>query len=202
MEKMEIRSFGGDAAPKLVDEKTIEGYAVVFGQESRVMFDPQKKRFFIEIIENGAIKDELLRSCDIKALCEHNRERMLARSFNGAGSLSLSVDGHGVKYRFEAPATIEGQYVQEMVKRGDLFGSSFAYITDEKNNVSYEKRSDNMLVRRVKKITRMFDVSVVSDPAYMGTDVNVRSLDAYFEQPDESYKRDVEELRNQSKISR
>lgn len=45
MENCEIRSFGGDAAPRISDERTIEGYGVVFGQESRVMFDFQKKDF-------------------------------------------------------------------------------------------------------------------------------------------------------------
>lgn len=196
MEQMEIRSFGGDAAPKLVAERGIEGYAVVFGQESRVMYDRANKRCFVEVIEAGAVTEETLRSCDIKALSEHNRERMLARSFNGAGSLSLSVDSHGVKYRFDAPNTQEGEYVVEMVKRGDLFGSSFAYLTDERSNVSYTKRADGILLRSVKKIDRMFDISVVSDPAYMGTEVAVRSLDQYFDAPDESYKDEVSELRN------
>lgn len=195
MEGIEIRSFGGDAAPKLVADRSIEGYAVVFGQESRVMYDPKNKRCFVEVIESGSITDETLRNCDIKALSEHNRERMLARSFKGTGSLSLTVDSHGVKYRFEAPNTQEGEYVVEMVKRGDLFGSSFAYLTDERSNVSYTKRSDGILLRSVKKIDRMFDISVVSDPAYMGTDVAVRSLDQYFEAPNEGYKDEVSELR-------
>lgn len=197
-ENHEIRSFGGDAAPQLVQERTIEGRAIVYGQESKVMIDLQKRRFFIEVIEPGAISDETIRGCDVKALSEHNRERMLARSFKGSGSLVLSVDNQGLKYRFEAPNTQEGEYVVEMVKRGDLFGSSFAYRTDEKKNVSYEKRADGILLRKVHKIDRIFDISVVSDPAYMGTEVNVRSLDNYFEpdMSDESYKQDVNVLRN------
>lgn len=190
---MEIRSYGENAAPKLVAERTIEGYAVVFGQESRVIFE--KKRAFVEVIEKGAVSMEMLRGCDIKALSEHNKERMLARSNRGTGSLTLSVDDYGVKYRFEAPATQEGEYVVEMVKRGDLFGSSFAYATNEKENVRYMKRADGMLLRFVKKIDRVADVSIVSDPAYMGTEVAVRSLDGYFEPENESYKEDVNDLR-------
>ena len=42
---MEIRSFGENAAPKLLDERNIEGYAIVFERESRVMYDLEKKRF-------------------------------------------------------------------------------------------------------------------------------------------------------------
>lgn len=197
---MEIRSFGESATPKLISERTIEGYALVFGQESRVMFDKTTRRCFVEVIQQGAVTEEMLRNWDIKALCEHDKGRMLARSFKGSGSLQLSVDGHGVKYRFEAPNTQDGEYVVEMVKRGDMFGSSFAFWANENKNVRYTKRSDGLLLRSVTKIDIMSDVSVVSDPAYMGTDVNVRSLDTYFEpeKVDETYKLQVEELRNLS----
>lgn len=195
---MEIRSFGESAAPKLVSERTIEGYAVVFGQESRVIFDKVTRRCFVEVIEQGAVTEDMFRNWDIKALCEHDKGRMLARSFKGSGSLQLSVDNHGVKYRFEAPNTQDGEYVVEMVKRGDMFGSSFAFWTNEKKNVRYTKRPDGLLLRSVSLIDIMSDVSVVSDPAYMGTDVNVRSLDTYFEPEDETYKIQVEELRNLS----
>ena len=190
----EIRSFGGDAAPRLDGERTMEGYAIVFGQESRVMFDRERRRYFTEIIEPGAVTEELLMRSDIKALVEHNRERVLARSRQGKGSMTLTIDGHGLKYRFDLPHTRDGEYVMEGVRRGDLPGSSFAYIADERSGVSYERTSDGMLLRRVKKIERLFDVSVVSDPAYWGTEVSVRSLEPYFE-TDTAYLKQVEELR-------
>lgn len=196
---MEIRSFGENAAPKLVSERTIEGYAVVFGQRSRVMVDKASRRCFVEIIQPGAVTEEMLRNWDIKALCEHDKGRMLARCFKGTGSLTLSVDNHGVKYRFDAPNTPDGDYAVEMIKRGDIFGSSFAFRVDETKHVRYSKEADGMLLRTVTKIDLMSDVSVVSDPAYMGTEVNVRSLDAYFEpEVDETYKIQVSELRNLS----
>ena len=198
-DKYEIRSFSGSASPKLSNERTISGYAVVFGVESVVMYDPMTRRRFIEVIEPGAVTEEMLRKCDIKALLEHNRQRMIARSYNGEGSLTLSVDEKGVMYRFDAPNTPDGEYAVEMIKRGDLFGSSFAYLTDEKKNVSYKMRSDGILHRSVKVVDRMFDISVVSDPAYMDTSVEVRSLDGYYEHNDESYKLDIEQLRNLTK---
>lgn len=184
----------------MVAERTIEGYAVVFGQESRVMFDRATRRCFVEVIQDGAVTEEMLRGWDIKALCEHDKGRMLARCTNGEGSMTLSVDARGVKYRFDAPPTPDGTYVVEMVRRGDLFGSSFAFWADETKNVRYTKRADGMLLRTVTKIDRMADVSVVSDPAYMGTEVNVRSLDAYLEpeKEEEAYKSQVNELRSLS----
>jgi HK97 family phage prohead protease len=195
---MEIRSFSEERAmPTVVNERTIEGYAVVFEKESRVMFDMQKKRFFVEVIKRGAVTEDDLKRWDIKALAEHNKSRLLARSFNGSGTLRLSVDDYGVKYRFDAPNTVEGDNAVEMIRRKDIFGSSFAYTADEKENVNYRKKEDGILLREVRRLNRMYDVSVVTDPAYFGTDVNVRSLDMYFEeaQPDESYKQEVAALR-------
>ena len=195
---MEIRSFSEERAmPTVVDERTIEGYAVVFEKESRIMFDVQRKRFFVEVIKRGAVTENDLRGWDIKAVMEHDKSRLLARCFNGAGTLTLSVDDYGVKYRFDAPNTVEGDNAIEMIRRRDIFGSSFAYTADEKQ-VRYTKRDDGILLREVTKINRMYDVAPVSDPAYFGTEVNVRSLDEYFveEKPDESYKKEVDELRS------
>ena len=150
---MEIRSYTELGAPKVGDGRIIEGYAVVFGQESRVLYDREKQRAFVEVIEKGAITEELLRSCDVKALLDHNKQRLLARSNRGAGTLSLELDDYGLKYRFEAPSTPDGDFAVEMIKRGDIFGSSFAYALNEK------------------------DKTKVVDPAFYGTDVTVRSMD-------------------------
>lgn len=194
---MEIRSFGENAAPKLLDERMIEGYAIVFERESRVMYDLERKRFFIEIIKSGAVSDELLRGCDIKALLEHNNQRLLARCNNGSGSLSLCKDDYGCMYRFVSPNTQDGNFAIEMIRRGDLFGSSFAYITDEKRNVEYSQR-DGLLIRTVNKIDKLFDISIVSDPAYFGTDVTVRSLEGCLQyDKDNSYQIKIEKLRTQ-----
>lgn len=171
---MEIRSYSDIASPKL-EGRTIEGFAAVFDQESRLNFDAKTKQFFIEVIERGAITDELLQACDIKALLEHDKGRMLARSRFGTGSLSLMVNDFGLGYKFDAPNTPEGDYAVEMIARGDLFGSSFAYSTNDKKNVTY-KKVDGLLYRIVHKIDRIFDISIVSNPAYYGTDVTLRSL--------------------------
>lgn len=197
---MEIRSFCEERAmPKVVeDTRAIEGYAVVFEKESRMMFDWWKGKKFVEVIKRGAVTPDDLKEWDVKALAEHDKSRLLARSFNGKGSLTLTVDDYGVKYRFDAPNTVEGDNAIELIKRGDIFGSSFAYTTDEAANVVYTKRSDGSLLREVLKLDRMYDVSVVTDPAYFGTDVTVRSVSGFLEEPpqDDSYKREAEDLRS------
>ncbi len=198
--KKEIRSFGGDSAPKVnADSRKIEGYAIVFNQRSQLLFDWNSGQPVYEIISPDAIDDALLRSSDIKALLEHNPNRMLARSRNGNGSLTLEIDSNGLKYSFDAPNTSEGDYAIEEIKRGDYFGSSFCY-TD--SDVEYSKEGD-ALIRTVKKIDRLFDVSIVSDPAYMTTSVETRSitelLNPKLKAQEEAEKRNHEEFVNQLK---
>lgn len=188
--EFEIRSFSGQASPVLTENRTVEGYAIVFNQESRVMYDPEKRRYFIEVIKPEAITTDLITQSDVRALAEHNRERMLARSFNGKGTLTLTKDEYGVKYRFEAPKTVDGDYVVEMISRGDIFGSSFCYGADEKDGVKYTKRSDGLVMREVTKISRFVDVSVVSNPAYYGTNVSVRSIEEFERSTEEPVKED------------
>ena len=105
--RREVRTFCGGAVPMLREapdggeSRTIEGYAIVFGVESVLMVDWCDA--FREVIEPGAVTEELLRGCDVKMLLWHNREKLLARWNKGEGTLRLSVDETGVKYSFEAP---------------------------------------------------------------------------------------------------
>ena len=165
-----------------------------------MMMDWWKGNKFVEVIKRGAVTDSDLRKWDIKALAEHDPSRLLARSYEGKGSLTLAVDDYGVLYRFEAPNTVEGDNAIELIKRRDIFGSSFAYTTDETSNVKYTKQKDGSMLREVTKLDRMYDVSIVTDPAYFGTNVTVRSLGDLIEpEIDEAYLQEVEELRSLTK---
>ena len=189
-EKKEIRSFiGGKWKPVLreaaeggSESRTIEGYAIVFGVESRILSDYWDN--YREIIEPGAITEERLKEMDIKMTMYHNREKILARSTNGEGTLKLSVDDVGVKYSFEAPNTVDGDTALELVKRGDLSGSSFMFWTDERN-VSYERRSDDIMLRRVKTIGMIYDMTIAADPAYEQTTVAAREAYSQFERKEQ-----------------
>lgn len=189
--KMEIRSFmGGKCQPMLreaVEEgkesRTISGYAIVFGVESRILADYWDN--YREIIEPGAITEERLKDMDIKMTMYHNREKILARSNKGEGTLKISVDEVGVHYEFDAPNTVDGDTALELVKRGDLSGSSFMFWTDEKSGVSYEKRSDGIMLRRVKTIGMIYDMTIAADPAYEQTTVAAREAYSHFEKPEE-----------------
>lgn len=193
----EIRSFSDKCSPRIVEDRTIEGYALVFNQESRIMYDFEKRHYFKEIIKPSAITKELIERSDVKALLEHDNKRMLARSFNGKGTLHLEVDEIGLKYRFIAPNTSDGDYAVEMISRGDIFGSSFAYTSDEEHDIKYSRDKDGYAVRTVEKFSGIYDVSPVSDPAYFQTSVSVRAIQDVLglEKEDTKYIEQINELK-------
>ena len=195
MEKnIEIRSYA--EAPTLNEEnRTIEGYAIVFDVRSNVMYDWEGGRKFVEVIERRAVTDELLNSCDIRALIEHNNQRLLARSNKGQGTLQLEIDEHGLKYRFVSPNTTHGNDIVEMVKRGDINGSSFAFRSLQEN-VKWEKGTNGVWLRTIQKIDFIRDVTMTADPAYSQTEVSVRSMELLDETED---KPKEEEVRNDNR---
>ena len=170
---MEIRSI--QEFSNIVNENIIEGYAVVFNRESEILYDKQTKKYFTEIIEPSSITEELIRSCDIKMLINHNKERMLARSRYGEGTLSLSIDDYGLKFSFPIPNTSDGQYIREMISRKDFNGCSFAF-TDDEVELDWNKER-GCATRKVKKVRTLFDCSIVADPAYSDTEVSLRQIE-------------------------
>ena len=190
-EKKEIRSFiGGKYRPMIrevaegeVQSRTIEGYAIIFDVESRILGDIDGLPYYREIIEPGAITEERLKEMDIKMTMYHNREKILARSRNGEGTLKLSVDEVGVKYSFEAPNTVDGDTAIELVKRGDLFGSSFIFWVGMQD-FTRERGKDGIYIHRVKNIRKIDDMTIAADPAYEQTTVAAREAYSQFESTD------------------
>ena len=152
------------------ESRKVEGYGVVFNSESVDLGG------FTEIISPGAISEETIRNSDILFLLDHNRERgVLARSKNGSGSLSVSVDERGVRYEFEAPQTALGDEILEGLRRGDVNKCSFAFTVAED---SWVKREDGTVLRTISKIDKLYDISIVYNPAYEETCVvNKRGLE-------------------------
>lgn len=169
----EIRTL---AQPPMVTEgRTIAGYAIVWDVESRVLWNYDGE--FVEIISRGAVDEALLGRSDVKALYNHHADALLARWTNGEGTLRLSVDEHGLRYEFDAPETTTGNDVLELVRRGDLKGSSFAFRANSED-VDYSTTEDGRKLRTVRKLSGLYDVSVVVDPAYTQTSVSARSFEA------------------------
>lgn len=182
----EIRNIGDISN---VDEsRHITGYAVVFNSQSEDMG-------FYETIKPEAITEDTIKRSDIVCLYNHNEDRgILARSRYGKGSLKLLVDERGLKYEFDAPKTALGDELLEMLRRGDINQSSFAFTIAEGGD-KWEKR-DGKYYRTITNIDRLFDVSPVITPAYGETSVANRSLEDFKQKMDyiENLEKEIESI--------
>lgn len=166
----EIRSFAG-GVPEAGEGRTVFGYAAVFDEDSEVLSDFFEGTF-VERIERGAF-DGVIEQSDVLALLNHDVSRgVLARSREGVGTLSLSVDERGLRYEFIAPNTALGDELLESIKRGDINASSFAFEVEEDSWKQGEVQK-----RTITKIAKIYDVSPVYTPAYKGTEVSARALE-------------------------
>ena len=125
------------------------------------------------MIEPTALEG-ILEKSDILCLLNHNEDRgILARSKYGTGSLELSIDDTGLKYRFEAPNTALGDELLEGLKRGDISTSSFAFTIDKD---TWTKKDDGSYLRTINQFKELFDVSPVYKEAYPDTSVALRKM--------------------------
>ena len=194
MDNIEVRSFNIELRDDFGQEPSrhIEGYGSVFNQRSVDLGG------FQEIIAPGAF-DGVIERSDVKCYLDHNPEKgILARSRNGKGSLSLELDERGLKYSFDAPHTNLGDEVVEGLKRGDYSQSSFAFTVESE---SWTKEEDGTYLRTINKIGGLYDVSIVATPAYEGTSVALRSLDAFKAQEETKIPEEVkEEVREEPQV--
>jgi HK97 family phage prohead protease len=147
----------------------IEGHAALFDSLSQ---DLGGIFPFKEKIRAGAFKDSIGRD-DIRALFNHDSNYVLGR--NKAGTLELKETSKGLKVRIHPPDTQWARDLTESIKRGDVSQMSFGFIT-ERESWSVDNGEDIRTLEQVK----LFDVSPVTFPAYLDTDVGVRSaLDSY-----------------------
>lgn len=172
--RVEIRAAEDEQAPS----RKVRGYAAVFGKESENLGG--QKYQFREIIEPGAFDDVLLD--DVRALVNHDPNMILARSKAGNGSLTIGTDETGLFYQFDAPDTRAGNDLLESIRRGDIDQSSFSFSVDEGGQSWEEKKEGDgpvMVTRTIKRVSRLYDVSPVTYPAYPDATVALRSLQEF-----------------------
>jgi len=141
---------------------TIAGYAAMFNR-------PSVPLPFIEKMAPGAFRSTLDRvkrgEHDVLALTEHDTKNLLGRL--SAGNLKLEEDRVGLRFTLELPNTQLGNDVRELVGRGILRGMSFSFGV-----IRDSWASDGGKRMRTVHDLLMFEVSVVSTPAYPSTSVS------------------------------
>ena len=147
----------------------IGGYAVVFDQPSENLGG------FIEYVNPDAFDD--VDMSDVVALYNHDFANVLGRT--SAKTLQLEIDKKGLHFSLDIPNTTLGNDVYTNIRAGNLKGMSFGFTVDSDD---WDKSTDGTAKRVISHIGALYEVSVVTMPAYQETSVEVtRALkqDAY-----------------------
>ncbi len=193
---IETRAFQGAVEIRAKGEgesRTVRGYAAVFNKASQNLGSDQYQ--FIEIIEPGAFDDVL--GDDVRALLNHDPNFILARSKSGEGTLQIGTDATGLWYEFEAPNTQAGNDLVESIRRGDIDQSSFSFTVAESGQRWGESKvgdGPTSTKRTIAKVSRLYDGSPVTYPAYPDASVALRSLQEFRKQEPEPQGPTTEQL--------
>ena len=165
--------------------REVNGRAIVFGVRSVNLTPWSSTRVVYEVLEPGCLTQELLNRSDVVYNLNHNSNvtNVLGRFRNTEkDTLKLELRADGVYNRCDLPNTTAANDTLELIKRGDISGQSFAFEDDwedTENGVSYERTNETIdgkevWIRHVKRITGLYDVSIVTHPAYEQTSIGTR----------------------------
>lgn len=172
MNPKEIRS-GIEVNLRQVDDNKmiLEGYALKFDNQTLI---GSVEYGFREVICKGALDKTDMKKVPLK----YNHEgSYLALASTKNGSLVLTVDDIGLKFEATLINTQSNRDVYEMVKAGLLSECSFAFTLGE-NGCEWDFTQDIPL-RKIKNINRLFDVALVDIPAYENTTVGARTFELF-----------------------
>lgn len=163
MKKKEIRTFDiTNLSTRDVTEnnsRIVTGYAAVFNSRTLLWEGLE------EVISPGAFSKALSNS-DVRCLFDHDWGKVLGRT--KSGTLRLEEDERGLKFEVELPNTTDANNLIESMSRGDIDRCSFGFIPTEE---TWDYNTDPVL-RTVNEV-ELFEVSIVSLPAYEDTEATL-----------------------------
>lgn len=157
LDNIEVRQEG--------DNSVVVGYGSVFNSLSNNLGG------FREKINSRAFEGRL--EDDVRFLFNHDPNFVLSRTTND--TLRLSVDEKGLRYEAVLPNTTAARDLMELMNNGTINQSSFAFVVEDD---SWEQ-TDNGTVRTINKVSRLYDVSAVTYPAYEDATVALRSMETW-----------------------
>jgi hypothetical protein len=171
--RLEVRNLNDSDNPKEV----IEGYALKFNKMSDTLGSFLK---FREKINPNALDNADM--TNVVATFNHDENKVLGKSTikDGIGSLQLSVDNIGLKFRCIPTDTTYSRDLKENIKAGVINQCSFSFTLaddEDADTVNYDEQTQTY-ERTINKIGKIYDVAVVTTPAYPDTEVVIgqRSL--------------------------
>ncbi|MBD5086690.1 MAG: HK97 family phage prohead protease [Clostridiales bacterium] len=151
-------------------EGVIDGYPIVFNQRTAI------GKWFFEEIDSHALDNADL--SDIKLLANHNDMMIpVARHRRGKRStMDINVDDVGlhINAKLDIANNATARELCSAVMRGDIEDMSFVFGIEVSGDEWFDLDKP-MPIRRITKISRVFEVSAVNDGAYPQTSINARS---------------------------
>jgi HK97 family phage prohead protease len=167
----EIRAFTFEVRAENNEEhgNFLEGRPIVYDSRTNL-------GWYDEIIERGALDTTDLK--DVRFLVNHNTDMIpLARSRNNTvnSTMQMEIDEKGMKIRVDLDTenNTEAKSLYSAVERGDIDGMSFMFTVDEDR---WEDIDSDHPTRSILKISKVFEVSAVTFPAYEDTSIQARGL--------------------------
>ena len=156
--KREIRVATGDDGTN-----TVSGYAILYNALSCDLGG------FKETIAPGALTRTLVECPDVLCLRDHESSLLLGRTTSG--TLTLTEDNIGLQFVCQLPNTSAANDLAESLRRGDIDTCSFGFSCV---NDTWTQDAEGNVIRCLLDID-LFEVSVVSFPAYADTSAALRS---------------------------
>lgn len=159
--KLEAREAGDG-------EMIVEGYATTFNQP--YMLWKARDYEVWEQVDARAFDD-----CDMNdVIFQYDHEgRVFARNKNG--TMSLATDAVGLFTRADLSGTDIGRQLYQEIKGGYTDKMSFCFTVDEDERTIREDDEKTVVMRTIKRIGKLYDVSAVSIPANDATSISARS---------------------------
>lgn len=152
------------------NEMIVEGYATTFNEPYVLWQDSDY--VFLEQVDGQAFADTDM--SDVIMQYDHEG-RVFARTSNG--TLRLSVDNHGLRVTADLGGTEIGRQLYSEIRGGYTDKMSFGFTVDADERLVQEDRETGTVtvLRTIKRIGKLYDVSAVSLPANNATEISARS---------------------------
>lgn len=168
----EIRAFNFEVRAENDDERgnMLTGQPIVYDE-------PTDMGWYTEIIDNGALDDTDLR--DVRFLVNHNTDMIpLARSRNNNVNSTMQMTvvqnaGMDIRVNLDTDNNADAKALYSAVERGDISGMSFMFRVDKD---MWEELDSEKPTRHIVAISRVYEVSAVTFPAYEQTSIQARGL--------------------------
>jgi hypothetical protein len=168
MRDLEYRSV---MEPPTADHRTLSGYAALFNTPAYL-----RQLETWEQIAPGAFTRSIAEN-DIALLAHHDTKLILGRT--SSKTLILREDLRGLQVQAHLPDTSAARDVAQLIERRDLTGMSFGFLP-RPGGVKWE-RKDGKEMRTITDAD-LREISIVTFPVYAGTELALRSRDAYDKQ--------------------